>query len=202
MAQGHAKYTAQFYGLPALFRPIEIQRHRVVSGGDPIELELSNKYVVKGIRKEQVVDSVVRIHVGADGRIERLEDRWNGKLPEGAISEVSSSSSSSGTAPADAAARRDDDDDTTTPPPPSSSPARRGRTSDSGSAGGIWVPSPLALARWAIRTGSGVAWWGFCTFSWWWPFLVGAARARCVGGGGDTRLRCWRDHGVYHCTRC
>ena len=73
-----------------MFRPIQLQHHKVVSGGSPIELELSNKYVVKGIKHEQVIDSKVVILMGADGRIERLEDRWNGKLPEGGvISEVS-----------------------------------------------------------------------------------------------------------------
>ena len=61
----------------------------MTSAGNPIELDLSNKYVVKGINKEQVIDSVVRIHVGQDGRIEKLEDKWNGKLPEGVVLEVS-----------------------------------------------------------------------------------------------------------------
>jgi len=61
----------------------------VLSNGNPIELELSNKYVVKGIKKEQVIDSIVRIFVGSDGKIEKVEDKWNGKLPEGAFSEVS-----------------------------------------------------------------------------------------------------------------
>lgn len=52
---------------------------------------MSNKYVVKGIKKEQIMDSLVRIHVGNDGKIEKVEDKWNGKLPDGAISEVSDS---------------------------------------------------------------------------------------------------------------
>jgi hypothetical protein len=34
------------------------------------------------------MDSVVRIHLGADGRIDKVEDRWNDKLPESAIAEV------------------------------------------------------------------------------------------------------------------
>lgn len=54
---------------------------------------MSNKYVVKGIKKEQIMNSVVRIFVGQDGKIEKVEDRWNGKLPEGAISDVSTTSS-------------------------------------------------------------------------------------------------------------
>ncbi|ETS81684.1 hypothetical protein PFICI_06686 [Pestalotiopsis fici W106-1] len=90
IATGYDKFAAQWYGLPAVFKPIQIQRHQVVSAGNPIELDLSNKYTVKGIKKEQVMDSRVKIHVGADGKIEKVEDRWNDNLPEGGISEVSS----------------------------------------------------------------------------------------------------------------
>lgn len=97
---------------------------------------MSNKYVVKGIKQEKVMNSVVRIHVGSDGKIEKLEDRWNGELPSGAISDVSN-------------------------------PQK-------------WTLSPFAAAGWAIRTGSDAAWWAFCTFSWWSPFLVGAALRQCL----------------------
>ena len=89
LAKGYDKYAAQWYGLPALFDPIKIQSHKVLSAGNPIELELSNKYTLKGIKKETVIDSKVLIHVGSDGRIDKVEDKWNGKLPDGAISEVS-----------------------------------------------------------------------------------------------------------------
>lgn len=96
IATGYPKYTAQFYGLPALFKPIQIQSHKVTSSGNPIEFEMSNKYVVKGINKEQVVDSIIKIHLGADGKIEKLEDRWNGDLPDGAVSNVSAPLSARG----------------------------------------------------------------------------------------------------------
>jgi len=89
VAAGYNRFAAQWYGLPALFSPINILSHKVISSGNPIELELSNKYVVKGIKKEQVMDSIVKIYVGSDGKIEKVEDKWNGKLPEGAFSEVS-----------------------------------------------------------------------------------------------------------------
>lgn len=89
VATGYAKYTAQFYGLAALFKPIQIQEYQVVSSGNPLDIEMSTKYVLKGIRKEQLINSIVRISIGQDGKIERVEDRWNDKLPEGGISEVS-----------------------------------------------------------------------------------------------------------------
>ncbi|KAI1506009.1 hypothetical protein F5X99DRAFT_404557 [Biscogniauxia marginata] len=88
IAQGYDRFAAQWYGLPALFSPIQIQSHAVISSGNPIELNLSNKYVVKAIGKEQIVDSVVRIHVGTDGKIDKVEDKWNGQLPEGSVSEA------------------------------------------------------------------------------------------------------------------
>lgn len=96
---------------------------------------MSNKYVVKGIKQEKVMNSVVRIYVGSDGKIDKVEDRWNGELPSGAIIDVSSPRS--------------------------------------------WTLSPFAAAGWAMRTGSDVAWWAFCTFSWWSPFLVGVASRPC-----------------------
>lgn len=98
---------------------------------------MSNKYVVKGIKQEKVMNSVVRIHVGQDGKIDKVEDRWNGELPSGAISDVSNPRN--------------------------------------------WTLNPLVAARWAIRTGSDVAWWAFCTFSWWSPFLVRTALRQCFG---------------------
>ncbi|KAF4461138.1 hypothetical protein FALBO_12073 [Fusarium albosuccineum] len=84
-AVGHDKFAAQWYGLTALFSPITIQSHEVTSTGNPLSLKLSNKYVLKGLKTEKVMDSVVDIHVGPDGKIERVEDKWNGTLPQGAI---------------------------------------------------------------------------------------------------------------------
>jgi hypothetical protein len=88
LAQGYDQFAAQWYGLPALFRPIVIQSHRVTDGGNPLSFELSNKYVLKGLGQEKVMNSVVKISLGTDGKIEKVEDRWNDNLPEGWISEA------------------------------------------------------------------------------------------------------------------
>ncbi|OHE99322.1 hypothetical protein CORC01_05363 [Colletotrichum orchidophilum] len=88
VAEGYDKFAAQWYGLPALFNPIQIQSHTVTSAGNPIELELKNKYTVKGIKTEQTMESVVQIQVGDDGKIVKVSDRWNNNLPEGAFSQV------------------------------------------------------------------------------------------------------------------
>lgn len=42
------------------------------------------------------MNSVLRIHVGSDGRIEKVEDRWNDTLPEGAVTEVCPTESACG----------------------------------------------------------------------------------------------------------
>lgn len=89
LAKGYSHYAAQWYGLAALFSPIQIQSHCVTSADNPIEISLSNKYTAKGTSVEHVIDSIVRIHVAPDGRIEEVEDRWNDILPEGAFSQVS-----------------------------------------------------------------------------------------------------------------
>jgi hypothetical protein len=53
-------------------------------------MDLKSKYVIKGIGKEQIIQSVVVIHTDENGKISKVEDRWDGKLPDGAISNVSS----------------------------------------------------------------------------------------------------------------
>ena len=95
-----------------MFRPIELLEHRVVSDKNPIEIEMRTRYTLKAVKKATEISSVVKIWVG-DGtgsdlgvkekegvpngegdraKIVRLEDRWDGKLPEGMFSEVSSAS--------------------------------------------------------------------------------------------------------------
>jgi len=62
--------------------------HEVTSSGNPISMNMKTRYVVKGIGKEQTISSVVNIfHEG--GKITKVEDKWDGKLPDGAIANVS-----------------------------------------------------------------------------------------------------------------
>lgn len=49
---------------------------------------MKTRYVIKGINKEQTIQSIVAIHVNGEGRISKVEDKWNGKLPDGAIANV------------------------------------------------------------------------------------------------------------------
>ncbi|KAI0173011.1 hypothetical protein GGR52DRAFT_572816 [Hypoxylon sp. FL1284] len=89
IATGYDQFAAQWYGLPAVFSPIRIQSHRVTSVENPIRLDLTNKYSFKGLNQEQSIRSVVYIYIGQDERIQRVEDRWIGKLPDDTLSEGS-----------------------------------------------------------------------------------------------------------------
>ena len=51
---------------------------------------MRNKYKVKGIGSEQVVESKIKIYTSQDGtRITKVEDRWDDKLPDGGFKTVS-----------------------------------------------------------------------------------------------------------------
>ena len=86
-AKGRKQYSAQWYGLAAAFSEIERLSHQVTSTGNPITLQLKQRYVVKGVGKEQTVNSEVKIF-SEGGKITKVEDRWDGSLPEGAFKTV------------------------------------------------------------------------------------------------------------------
>lgn len=90
IAEGRERYAAQWYGLQQAFSEIERLHHNVTDAGNPILIDLKSRYVIKGINKEQTIQSVVAIHTDQQGKISKVEDKWNGKLPEGSITNVSS----------------------------------------------------------------------------------------------------------------
>jgi hypothetical protein len=90
IATGRDKYQAQWYGLQSAFSSIERLHHSVTDAGNPIIMDLKTKYTIKGIGKEQTISSVVAIYLDSQGKIEKLEDRWNGELPDSTIANVSS----------------------------------------------------------------------------------------------------------------
>ena len=88
IAQGRKQYEAQWYGLQTAFSEIERLSHEVKDAGNPITMDLKTRYVVKGIGKEQTISSVINIfHEG--GKITKVEDKWDGKLPDSSIANVS-----------------------------------------------------------------------------------------------------------------
>lgn len=84
----HANITWQ-YGLQSAFSEIERLSHEVTSSGNPISMNLKTRYVVKGIGKEQTISSVINIFHNDQGKITKVEDKWDGKLPESSIVDVS-----------------------------------------------------------------------------------------------------------------
>ncbi|KAG8623067.1 hypothetical protein KVT40_008043 [Elsinoe batatas] len=86
IAKGRDKYQAQWYGLQSAFSEIERLHHEVKSSGNPIIMDMKTRYVVKGVNKEQIIQSVIEIHTGSDGKITKVADKWDGKLPDGPIS--------------------------------------------------------------------------------------------------------------------
>ena len=47
------------------------------------------RYVVKGIKNEQIISSVVNIYTNSADRIEKVEDKWDGIPPDSSITNVS-----------------------------------------------------------------------------------------------------------------
>lgn len=89
IAKGRKQYEAQWYGLQTAFSEIERLHHEVTSAGNPIEMDMKTRYVVKGLGKEQIMQSKVLIHTEGD-KISKVEDKWNGTLPDSGIANVSS----------------------------------------------------------------------------------------------------------------
>ena len=88
-AEGRKQYEAQWYGLKTVFSDIQRLEYQVTSSGNPIELSLKNSYTVKGINKEQTIDSRVLIYYDeTTNKITKVQDRWNDKLPEGAFKDA------------------------------------------------------------------------------------------------------------------
>jgi hypothetical protein len=82
IAEGRKQYEAQWYGLKASMSEIHQQHFDILKGGNPIELSLKTLYKVKGVGKEQVIDSRVLVHLTPDGqKISKVEDKWNGDVP-------------------------------------------------------------------------------------------------------------------------
>lgn len=87
-AEGRKQFAPQWYGLQTAFSEIERLSHEVTSAGNPIELDLKTRYVVKGVGKEQTIASKVAIYTEGE-KISRVEDRWDGEIGEGGIKNVS-----------------------------------------------------------------------------------------------------------------
>lgn len=89
VAEGYERYATQWYALAQTFNPIKIQSHEVVSAVNPIEVKLHNRYTLLAINMPQEIHSLVKIWVDDKGKIDRVEDRWDGELPKGVLTKLS-----------------------------------------------------------------------------------------------------------------
>ncbi|KAF2812243.1 uncharacterized protein BDZ99DRAFT_383627, partial [Mytilinidion resinicola] len=89
IARGRKQYEAQWYGLQSAFSSIERLSHSIMSSENPISIDMKTKYTVKGINKEQTIESIVNIFTSEDGqKIVKVEDKWNGELPDSSIKDA------------------------------------------------------------------------------------------------------------------
>ena len=78
------------YGLQTAFSEIERLHHEVVSGGNPIGMDLKTRYVTKGVSKEQIISSRINIFYDKDtNKITKVQDKWGGELPDSSFKNVS-----------------------------------------------------------------------------------------------------------------
>ena len=78
------------YGLQTAFSEIERLSHQVTDAGNPIAMDLKTRYVLKGIGKEQTIASKILIYYDqATGKITKLQDKWDGQLPDSSFKNVS-----------------------------------------------------------------------------------------------------------------
>ncbi|KAF2720157.1 hypothetical protein K431DRAFT_286006 [Polychaeton citri CBS 116435] len=86
VARGRKQYEPQWYGLQTAFSEIERLSHEVKDAGNPIVMDLKTRYKIKGVGSEKTIESVINIFVDeSTGKIEKVQDKWNGELPDGAF---------------------------------------------------------------------------------------------------------------------
>lgn len=88
IAQGREQYEPQWYGLQSAFEEIERLHHEVTDAGNPIAMDLKTRYKVKGVGTETTISSKVLIYMDGD-YISKVEDKWDGQLPDSGIKNVS-----------------------------------------------------------------------------------------------------------------
>ncbi|KAL8710320.1 MAG: hypothetical protein Q9220_005090 [cf. Caloplaca sp. 1 TL-2023] len=90
IATGRKQFEPQWYGLQQAFSEIERLHHEVVTGGNPIGMDMKTRYVTKGISKEQTIESRINIFYDKDtGKITKVQDKWGGELPDSSFKNVS-----------------------------------------------------------------------------------------------------------------
>jgi hypothetical protein len=75
--------------LAATVSKVERLSHQVTDAGNPIQVDQSIAYTLKGIGTRLTFHSKINIYIDpATGKTERVEDRWDSTLPNGSLSEA------------------------------------------------------------------------------------------------------------------
>jgi len=79
---GYKEYTAQWFSLPRVIPHSITLQHRVLSSThNPhrIVFDQTQEYTIRFLRRKKIIQSLVTLELDEDGKIIRMEDRWNGE---------------------------------------------------------------------------------------------------------------------------
>ncbi|CAE6445725.1 unnamed protein product [Rhizoctonia solani] len=81
---GFKEYAAQWYGLPKIAAQSTTLQYRVLSSTHSphkIVFDQTQQYTLRYIKRKKTIHSLVIIELDEDGKIIKMEDRWNGEEP-------------------------------------------------------------------------------------------------------------------------
>ncbi|CAE6430168.1 unnamed protein product [Rhizoctonia solani] len=81
---GYKEYTAQWYALPRVASQSSTLQYRVLSSTHSphkIVFDQTQQYTLRYINRKKTIHSLVVIELDEDGKIIKMEDRWNGEEP-------------------------------------------------------------------------------------------------------------------------
>ncbi|KAJ1304625.1 hypothetical protein OPQ81_005767 [Rhizoctonia solani] len=79
---GYKEYAAQWYGLPKITRQSTTLQYRVLSSTHSphkIVFDQTQQYTLRYIKRKKTIHSLVVLELDEDGKIIKMEDRWNGE---------------------------------------------------------------------------------------------------------------------------
>ncbi|KAG8747009.1 hypothetical protein FRC10_002808 [Ceratobasidium sp. 414] len=79
---GYREYTAQWFALPRVVPHSTTLQHRVLSSTHyphRIVFDQTQEYNLRFLNRKKIIQSLVTLELDEDGKIVRMEDRWNGE---------------------------------------------------------------------------------------------------------------------------
>ncbi|KAF8678095.1 RNA polymerase II C-terminal domain phosphoserine binding [Rhizoctonia solani] len=81
---GYKEYAAQWYGLPRIAARSTTLEYRVLSSTHyphKIVFDQTQQYTLRYIKRKKTIHSLIVLELDEDGKIIKMEDRWNGEEP-------------------------------------------------------------------------------------------------------------------------